>query len=133
MNKELIFKNDFGVCEIDNEYNWIFITYAGTVNVKLGSEVLVKALEVIKAKKCPGYVIDSKNVKGTFTMSNDYITNEWMPQALANGCKYNAVIVSTDIFTQFAVQSLEKKVNGITMKMFNQQEDVINWIKDVSK
>lgn len=132
MSKELLLKNDFGICELDNQFNWIFITYSGLVNVELGSKILEKALETIKEKKCPGYVVDTKEVKGTFTMTNDYIANEWMPQAVANGCKYNGVIVSSDIFTQFATKSLEKKANGITMKIFDRIEDVITWIKSIS-
>ncbi len=133
MSEVLIFKNDFGRCELDNELNWIFITFSGIVNVKQGNAVLEKALEVIKEKKCPGYVVDSSGVKGTYTMANDYIANEWMPQALANGCKYNGVIVSSDIFTQFATEALEKKVSGMTIKMFDKIEDVIAWIKSLSK
>lgn len=132
MSKELLLKNDFGTCELDNEFNWIFITYSGMVNVALGTEILVKALEVIKEKKCPGYIVNSSEVKGTFTMTNDYITNEWIPEAVANGCKYNGVIVSSDIFTQFATKSLENKVSGITMKMFDQLEDAIDWMKSLS-
>ncbi|NLF42103.1 MAG: hypothetical protein GX587_05355 [Bacteroidales bacterium] len=133
MSEVLIFKNDFGRCELDNELNWIFITFSGIVNVKQGNAVLEKALEVIKEKKCPGYVVDSSGVKGTYTMANDYIANEWMPQALANGCQFNAVIVSSDIFTQFATETLEKKVSGMTIKMFDKIEDVIAWIKSLSK
>lgn len=132
MSKELLIKNDFGTCEIDNDFNWIFITYSGKVNVKLGTEILEMALMKIKEKKCPGIIVNSAEVMGTFTMTNDYIANEWIPEALANGCKYNGVIVSSDIFTQFASESLEKKVKGVIMKMFNQLEDAIAWIKSVS-
>lgn len=132
MSKVLLLKNDFGTCELDQEFNWIFISFSGIVNVKLGNAILEKALEIIKEKKCPGYVVDSSEVKGTYTMANDYIANEWMPQALANGCKYNGVIVSSDIFTQFATETLEKKVSGMTIKMFHQMEDVIAWIKSLS-
>jgi hypothetical protein len=132
MSRVLLVKNDFGMCELDNKFNWIFISFSGIVNVKLGNTILEKALEIIKEKKCPGYVVDSSAVKGTYTMANDYIANEWMPQALANGCKYNAVIVSSDIFTQFATESLEKKVSGMTIKLFDQMEDVIAWIKILS-
>lgn len=132
MSKVLLVKNDFGMCELDNEFNWIFITYSGIVNVKLGNAILEKALEIIKEKKCPGYVVDSSGVKGTYTMANDYIANEWMPQALANGCKFNGVIVSSDIFTQFATEALEKKVSGITIRMFDQMEHVIAWIKSLT-
>lgn len=132
MSKELLLKNDFGMCELDNEFNWVFISFSGVVNVKLGNAILEKALEIIKKKKCPGYVVDSSKVRGTFTMANDYIANEWIPQALANGCKYNAVIVSSDVFTQFATESLEKRVSGITIKIFEQMEDVIAWIKSLS-
>ncbi len=132
MSKELIFKNNFGTCELNKEFNWIFLTFSGVVNVKLGNELLGKALDTIKVKKCPGYVVDSSRVKGTYTMANDYIANEWVPQALVNGCKHNAVIVSSDIFTQFATQALEKKVNGIKIKLFDKMEDVVVWIKSLS-
>ncbi len=132
MSKVLLLKNDFGKCELDHAYNWIFISYSGIVNVKLGNAILEKALETIKEKKCPGYVVDSSGVKGTYTMANDYIANEWIPQAMANGCKYNAVIVSSDIFTQFATEALEKKVSGMTIKLFDHMEDVIAWIKGLS-
>ncbi len=132
MSKELLLKNDFGKCELDNEFNWIFITFSGMVNLKLGTEILEKALETIKEKKCPGYVVDSSGVKGSYSMTNDYIANEWVPQALANGCKYNGVIVSSDIFTQFATKSLEKIVSGITIKIFDKKEDAIAWIRSLS-
>jgi len=132
MSKELLLKNDFGICELDTEFNWIFISFSGVVNVSLATEILVKALEIIKEKKCPGYVVDTGDVKGTYTMANDYIANEWIPEALANGCKYNGVIVSKDIFTQFATKSLEKKVSGMTVKIFDQMENVIDWIKRLS-
>jgi hypothetical protein len=132
MSKVLLLKNDFGRCELDMEFNWIFITFSGIVNIKSGTDILVKALEIIKEKKCPGYVVDSSEVKGTYTMTNDYIAHEWVPQALANGCKYNGVIVSSDIFTQFATETLEKKVSGMTIKMFDQMEDVIAWIKSLA-
>ncbi len=132
MSKVLLLKNNYGTCELDTEFNWIFISFSGIVNVKLGNEILEKALEIIKEKNCPGYVVDTSAVKGTYTMANDYIANEWMPQALANGCKHNAVILSSDIFTQFATEALEKKVSGMTIKMFDQMQDVIVWIKSLS-
>ena len=132
MSKIFLSKNDFGKCELDEEFNWIFISFSGDVNVKLGNVILEKALETIKEKKCPGYVVDSSAVRGTYTMANDYILKEWMPQALANGCKYNGVMVSSDVFTKFATESIEKKVSGITIKIFDKMDDVIAWIKSLS-
>ncbi len=132
MSKTLLLKNDFGICELDDEFNWIFISFSGMVNIKLGNELLDKALEIIKEKKCPGYIVDTSKVHGTYTMANEYIINEWIPEALKNGCKYNGVIVSSDIFTQFATGSLEKKISGMTIKMFYQVSDVTDWIKSLS-
>lgn len=108
--------------------NWIG-SYLSLEQVKQGCLLV---LEEIKEHKCLLLLNDNRQLEGTWDEANEWIANEWMPQAIQAGLMKFAHILPEDLFAQLSAEFMEdnaKKVEGVfQLRMFNNQEDAEKWL-----
>ena len=60
-----------------------------------------------------------------------WVTQEWLPQAVqAQGYRYGAVVVSTDIFARLATSFITANVGGLPLRCrsFDQEAEALAWL-----
>lgn len=126
---ELLFKGKTSVAEYDEGKKCMSFTFDGYANVEEHKSMYVKAFEYMKTHTTEAFIMDFRNMKGTFTMLNDWVIETFRP-AVAMGLKKTAMILNEDIFTQFAANDALKKVTLIKIQVFKDLEDADKWLAE---
>lgn len=112
--------------------NWTG-SYLSVDQVKEGS---LLALDLMRENECQLLLNDNRELEGTWDEANEWIANEWMPQAIQSGLKRFAHILPQDLFAELSAELMEenaKKVEGgFQLKMFNNREEAENWLLENS-
>lgn len=130
---ELIGKNKHLTCHFDSENKVLHLIFEGVVNTDLTKEVTIKIIEFTKKNKVLGEFVDLSKMTGTFTHLIDYLTKEYYPKMLAQGMQCEAVVVSKDVFTKFAADTLIKKMGNFVMQTFHNREQALLWVLENAK
>ena len=127
---EKIFENSFGKAFYDKNTAIVHESYAGVVNPKLAVEVVQSVKDFGENNKIKGDIINLSDVRGTFTGINDYLAKEFFPVLIERGCVAFAMILSHDIFTEFAANSLVKKLGVAEIQLFNSLKEGTKWVNE---
>jgi len=133
LNMELITKNDLAEAKYDAEKKIAHYKFVGNVNVKLATEFLNDVVEFSKENKIKGIHCDITELVGTFTMMNDYLVNVYFPALIGQGLQCNSMVVSADIFTQYATNDLIQKMGNFTIRNFKDLDEAYKWVEENSK
>jgi hypothetical protein len=125
---ELIRENSYVKSEYDAERQIIYTKYFGTVNTEKSIEVLEAMLDFSQKNKIRAMLVDISELKGTFTMLNKWFEKNFFPPMIKQGMKCNAVIVSQDVFSQFAVNDLQKRIDTFEMQTFDDYKSGEDWL-----
>ncbi|SDJ97136.1 hypothetical protein SAMN05421823_101553 [Catalinimonas alkaloidigena] len=126
------YADDFVTIQYDEAHQCIVTSrhgYPSDEKIKLS---LNKSLELLKLKKSRKIISDMRGIKGTWTGSNAWIAQHWMPQAIEAGLRYVAYIYPPDVFSQFALQDLIKKNDHYTLQIFKSLEEAEAWMNEVA-
>ena len=113
----------------DKTNNWL---YANWIGFTTAAELKVAAdryLEVLKETGCLYLLNDNRQLTGPWTEANEWIANDWMPRALAAGLRCFAHVVSPNIFGAMSAKDLETRMEGFSMRLFQDIEDARAWLK----
>ena len=127
---EKIFENSFGKAFYDKNTAMVHESYDGVVNPELAVEVVQSVKDFGVDNKIKGDIINLTNVSGTFTGINDYLAEEFFPVLIERGCVAFAMILSNDIFTGFAANSLVKKLGVAEIQLFNSLKEGTEWVNE---
>lgn len=127
---EKIFENSFGKAFYDQSTAIVHESYDGVVNPELAVEVVQSVKDFGENNKIKGDIINLTNVSGTFTGINDYLAKEFFPVLIERGCVAFAMILSKDIFTEFAANSLVKKLGAAEVQLFNSLTEGTKWVNE---
>lgn len=130
---ELIIDNGYSRAEYDKDLKVIYATYKGLVDPNLGKESMIAQKEYGLKHGLVGAIADFTELKGTFTMLNEWAEKEFFPPLLANGLKCSAIVVNTDIFVQFATKDIIKKMGSFEIQIFDNKDTAWDWIKEKVK
>jgi hypothetical protein len=138
MDLELVAQNDFGSSHYDRDKKIIHYFFEGTVNVEKGKEIFAKTLKFSEDNKIVGIHANIMGLKGTFSMFDEYFSNEYFPLLSKRGLKFHSMILSVDIFTKYAAQRLLQKSNThkkeeFEMKTFDNPEEGYKWLLEKLK
>jgi len=125
-----IIENDFGKAFYDESTAIVYETYNGVVDPKLAVEVVESVKNFGKDNKIKGDVINLKGVTGTFTGINDYLAKEFFPILTEWGCVAFAMVLSKDVFMEFAANSLLKKLSVAEIQLFNDLKKGTDWVNE---
>lgn len=127
---ELIGKNSHLTCHYDPQEKILHLVFNGRVNTDLTKEVTSRILEFANTNQVLGEYVDLSEMTGTFTQLIEYLTKEYYPTMMARGLKCEGVVVSKDVFTKFAADSLIKKMGNFVMQTFQSRDEALNWIRE---
>jgi len=130
---ELIKENSFAKAEYDPETGIVYTRYAGTVDPQKAIEVLEAQLEFSKSNEVKAIRADLSELKGTYTMLNEWLESKFFPVLIERGMKCHAFIVPSDIFSSFATKDLIKRVGDFEMGTFNDNQKSVDWILEKIK
>ncbi len=125
---ELIIENRLGVVRYDKENQIVYNKYEGIPHDKPAMEILGALASFAETHGIKGALTDISGLKGTFTKLNRYMTEEYNPRLISSGFRARAVVVSRDVFTQFALNDLVKKTGDIQMNSFDKIEEAVKWL-----
>ena len=127
---EKIFENSFGKAFYDKNTAIVHERNAGVVNPELAVEVVQSVKYFGENNKIKGDIINLSDVRGTFIGINDNLTKEFFPVLIEKGCVAFAMILSNDIFTEFAANSLVKKLGIAEIQLFNSLKEGTEWVNE---
>ena len=130
---ELIAKNKHLTCHFDAKNKVLHLIFEGVVNTDLTKEVTIKIIEFTRKNQVLGEFVDLSKMTGTFTHLIDYLTKEYYPKMLAQGMQCEGVVVSKDVFTKFAADTLIKKMGDFVMQTFQDRDQALQWVLENSK
>jgi hypothetical protein len=113
--------------------NWNYANWTGFVTADEVIHACNVGLEIIVKNSCPYLLNDNRLISGPWSGANEWIANEWMPQALNAGLRRFAHIVSPNIFSAMAASQLVMKVEhfDFEMQIFQTKEEAVTWLKKV--
>lgn len=98
-------------------------------NMKEGS---MAYLDALKKYELSHVLVDLTKIKGNFSYLTDWIREDWAPLAHAAGLKAVAMIPSSDIFTQYTIEQINRRYQKgdklFKFRMYLQAEDAYDWI-----
>jgi len=127
---EKVFENSFGKAFYDNENAIVHESYDGVVKPELAVEVVQSVKDFGEKNEIKGDIINLTKVSGTFTGINEYLAKEFFPVMIERGCVAFAMVLSNDIFTEFAANSLVKKLGVAEIQLFNSLEEGTKWVNE---
>lgn len=127
---EKIFENSFGRAFYDRENAIVHESYDGVVNPELAVEVVQSVKDFGAENNVKGDVINLTKVRGTFTGINEYLSKEFFPVMVDRGCVAFGMILSRDIFTEFAANSLVKELGIAELQLFNSLQEGTDWVSE---
>lgn len=125
---ELIGKNKHLTCHFNPQQKVLYLVFEGVVNTDLTKEVTSKIIDFTKKNQVLGEFVDLSQMTGTFTHLIEYLTKEYYPKMLAQGMLCEGVVVSKDVFTKFAADSLIKQMGNFIMQTFHNKDEAVQWI-----
>ena len=123
---EQIFKGKSCQAEYNSDKNRIVYTFNGYAEVEEHKSMYLKAFGFMKNNKTTSFIMDFRQMKGTFTMLNDWAIETFRP-AVEMGLSKCAMILNNDIFTAFASNDAINKVRLIQIQVFKEFKEAEAW------
>ncbi|WP_054412936.1 hypothetical protein [Hymenobacter sp. DG25A] len=131
------FTNSFGKVFLtvhhDAHHQWIYNEWRGLLSTDAVMQGCVGVLEVLRQTKCPHMLNDNRAVVGSWNQANDWIAQEWMPQALAAGLTRFAHVVAPGIFGQASAEEMHQRVGNLfEMRLFEDLQHARQWLQEAA-
>ena len=133
MKKELTnsFDKVFLTIEFDVVNKWIYNNWFGVLPTEKVIQGGQATIDFLKGTPCPHMLNDNRNVVGSWSMANDWIAQNWVPQVLALGLKRFAHVVSPGIFGQASAAEMINRVGTqLEVRLFQDIELAKAWLHD---
>ena len=115
--------------EFDAANNWIYNNWVGVLPTEKVIQGCQATLDFLRENRTPNMLNDNREVVGSWSAANDWIAQNWMPQALHLGLKRFAHIVSPGIFGQASAAEMITRVGTqFEMRLFQEVELAKAWL-----
>lgn len=106
-------------------YDW-----HGMVDFDLGIQTFKTTMQFIQTSTCHFVLHDATKMTGTFTKLNKFMSEEVAPNFEKHGGQRSAMVISSDVFSLFAINQYLKltKTNKIELKVFQQRAAALKWL-----
>lgn len=125
--------NVYYTVEFLADKNIVFSQWFGSyLLVEQIKEGALLGLSKIKEHRVSKLLNDNTQLEGTWDEANDWIAQEWMPEALEAGLMKFAHVISKDIFGQLSAEFMEdnnkQMQNTFKLKTFGDLESAEKWL-----
>lgn len=117
--------------EPDDANRWIYTNWIGVLPTELVIRGSSTILEVLQTSPCPRMLNDNRALIGSWSSANEWIAQQWIPQAVTLGLKRFAHIVSPGIFGQASAAEFVTRVGKqFEMRLFQDIELAKIWLRE---
>jgi hypothetical protein len=129
---DTLISNKFVLVTYNADLKLLTYQWTGMVNFDLGVEAFKKTMQFIQTHPCHFVLHDATGMAGTFTKLNDFMSKEVALNFEKHGGKRSALVVSSDVFSLFAINQYLKVVrtNSVEIKLFRNVEAGMAWLKE---
>lgn len=132
--------------EVKNKLGQVYYTgfmntqegwYEGEWNGYVNSDEVIEAVKKVMASFDQTTITkslnDSSKGEGSWDEANEWLSQNWIPVAIAGGLQRFAFVVSPDIFSAMSSDELITKVpgTGFEMRTFQTKAEAQNWLRSV--
>ena len=122
-----IFQSDTCRADYEDENNRMIYSFDGYVVTEEHKAMYLQAMKFTRNHKVESFIMDFRNMKGTFTFLNDWVIQTMRP-AVELGLKKGAMILNEDIFTAFSANDAISKVTLIQLRVFKDPDEAKQWL-----
>lgn len=114
---------------VDHINRWVAVRWQGYLtkdSIQAGARAYTQALAE------SGYVCvlnDTRDVRGPWDHSMDWVINEWAPSAAAAGLKYFALITTPDSFAEESASAFYRQLTAFQARVFDSTDAAQNWLR----
>lgn len=118
--------------EASEQNDWITTHWIGFQKFERSKAGLMKELDVLKATGRSKILNYNTEIKGPYPPGiEEWIAEDWQPEAASLGLKYAATVLSSNIFASLSAEQLESVLDGITYKNFEDEGAAIHWLNSL--
>jgi hypothetical protein len=133
---KIVTKNDMGraICEMsyDEKENWIYAKWEGFANLEAIKSWGESYIKLLIETGCPNFLNDDSKSTGPWTNALEWIQSYLIPNAIENGVRYYAHVVSESAFAALSSQELNSRIADILeIGSFNNVEDAKKWLQEM--
>ncbi|MDF7815702.1 STAS/SEC14 domain-containing protein [Hymenobacter sp. YC55] len=115
--------------DTDHANRWVAVTWQGYLtkeSIQAGAAAYTQALAA------SGYACvlnDTRQVRGPWDHSLEWVINVWAPQAAAAGLQYFALITTPDSFAEESASAFYAQLTAFQAKVFATMEEAQLWLR----
>ena len=114
--------------ETDEANRWIFVNWQGYLtadSIKEGAKAYTAALA---ASGFACVLNDTRDVRGPWDHSMDWVINEWAPNAAAAGLQYFALISTPETLADGSAANFYAQLTAFHADVFNNPDEARQWL-----
>lgn len=115
----------------DQYYDCVCLTLKGYSEGEVYRTLLNKAIELLKKYNTRKLMGDTRQNEVITLEDQDWTNNDWAQRAIEAGLKYNAIVLSEDIFGRLSVESMVDNAKTVIVKYFDKVVDAKEWLKSI--
>ncbi|MCS6968146.1 MAG: hypothetical protein RMJ44_06110 [Cytophagales bacterium] len=128
--------NDFGVYPNGRVYydattDAVVVQLIGYCPSALYRLIMNHAIKLLKAHKTSKMLGNTQQSEVIFPEDQDWTNQNWAPRAIESGLRYNAIVLSEDLYGRLAVEQITESAKVVQVKYFKSVEQAQRWLKKV--
>jgi len=117
--------------EYDATNGWVFVKWSGHITCDEVVAAAEKYTELVANNPVSRILNDKSEVSGDWQEANDWLEYEWMPQAVASGLQYFAMVLPPHLHDLATAQDLGRRLGPhLQVKMFHGLDSAKRWLVD---
>jgi len=116
--------------ELDTNEGWVHNQWYGYISAEDVIKAVKKSIETF-GLSYSNLLNDSSQAEVAWEEANQWLAENWIPQAIAGGLKKFAFVVSPDVFSAMSSQELATQIPeaGFEMRTFERVSDAKDWLR----
>jgi len=134
MNHELKDSNGrvYLTISVDNTNQLIYVEWSGYLSEEFVTTGAMAYLKIMEENNYHSVINDNTMVIGTWDHSMNWVLTNWATQAAKSGLTHLAMLFRDHTSAESSALTLYNKVSAFQVKVFNDKDQAINWIKQYS-
>lgn len=129
---DISFSNASGHVSYDEYADCVCITLTGYSEGDIYRTLLNQAIELLKRYGTAKLLGDTRRSEVISVEDQDWSNNDWAKRAVEAGLKYNAIVLSEDIFGRLSIESIVDNAKVVKVKYFDNVSSAKEWLKIIT-
>ena len=128
---ETVFEKTYAKITVDTENKVMYVVWNGFITSEQYREVFIKLLDLLKEHKIVRLLTDTRKQGVISPTDRKWLETEIVPEAVKNGLKYSATVVTKDVFKQYYMNEIvnSSKQKGMEdFRLFDDDKEAKEWL-----